>query len=334
MLSYFSGARNLDVGYDVMFYEYDIFENACISDSFIELTIRSFSIEPFFLFINYITAQFTNNIHIALGVIALVMITFSYFACKSCIKEIPLHLLFTIYLLYYYATANNLMRQSVAVAIIFYLFTLIRSHKSNFKILIISILAILSHTSAILPIFILILYKYSESFNSQKLKTFNNFFIFICIIIFVFFKKSLYLISSITNKDYTIYSDTAMTNSEWSTPHISVTLLLFNIICIYVVYLSKKYKLLNQHDIFKFKCTISICILSVCLGKYTASASRLTLYFIIIQAFYILLCSNSHKINNENKIIYNCLTVLLFVYLYFKMFYPGIEYTSDILNIK
>lgn len=117
--SFFSGCRDLEVGFDVLYYEYGIFQDAVYASSFKELFFFNPLIEPVFLLINYVVSFFTDDVHVALGVITFITLLFAYLAMVRLMKEVPLWLFFFTFLLYYYATSLNLMRQSIAVSVTF-----------------------------------------------------------------------------------------------------------------------------------------------------------------------------------------------------------------------
>ena len=53
--AFFAGCRDLTVGFDVMFYEYDIYKSTHYSNSFLDLLSSDVgNIEPLFLLINYL----------------------------------------------------------------------------------------------------------------------------------------------------------------------------------------------------------------------------------------------------------------------------------------
>lgn len=101
--AYFAGVRDLTVGYDVTYYETSIFQDACTTKSFIKLIKWNSTIEPFFLFLNYVSCLISDDIHVCLGIISFITFGFAYLACLRLSRRsrIPLWVLYIIFMLYY-----------------------------------------------------------------------------------------------------------------------------------------------------------------------------------------------------------------------------------------
>ncbi|WP_455668104.1 EpsG family protein [Phocaeicola sp.] len=331
--SFFSGCRDLEVGYDVLYYEYGIFQDAVYASSFMELFLFNISIEPAFLLINYIASFFTGNLHVALGTITFVTLLFAYLAMVRFMKEIPLWIFFLTFLLYYYANSLNLIRQSVAVSITLYAFAILRTSGLGLRFYVVSLLAFLSHYSAIIPWSVYLLYAYISRLSEKRMRWVVNGIIIVAIVIFVLFPKAISLFSVAIGKDYTVYA-TGDSVADWAKPSLSYTRILFCLVCLYLTSFIRKYRLADNSEVYKCKTMIFIFLFCLLLGKYTGSAGRLALYYMDIMIFYLLYCANNRKWAHTQRKMFNFIIIALFIFFYYKFFYAGLEYKSKILGLS
>lgn len=332
--SFFSGMRDLDVGYDVMYYEFDAFQNSLYSKSFYSLLTFEDGLEPGFLLINYFSSRLSDDIHLALGIISFFICLFIYLSCVRCRKQCPIWLLYTICLLYNYASSNNLMRQTLAASICFYAFTYLRDYGLKWQYILLSILALSCHNTAIVPIIVFLVYYIIPKVPLKRLSFFFYSFILGCITIYFMFTQLLSLFSNYALKDYSIYGDSSQ-NASWAQAHVSLSILVLLFFCTYILfYMTKKPSKLPPFETYKYKVTIVLCLLSTFLGNYTGSAARLLLYFIFILMFYLCYIINLQTLSIGKRLCFNFIVLTIFVYLHFKLFYDGLEYKSFLLGIK
>lgn len=332
--SFFSGMRDLDVGYDVMFYEYGAFKSALSSHSFHDLTSIEDVLEPGFLLINYISSLISNDIHVALGLISFLTILFIYLACVRCRNECPLWLLYAICMLYNYASSNNLMRQTLAASVCFYAFTLLKDYGLKWQYVLFSFLAFTCHTTSIVPIMAFLIYYVISKMSRKTVSNLFPFLILGCITVYIAFTQLLSVLSNFSDdKDYSIYGDNTQTTT-WSETYINTSMIILLLLCLITIrYIKKKYTL-DFYVNYKYKYTILLCFLSVSLGTYNGSAARLLIYFIFILMFYICRTLNIKCIKTNRRYIFNLMILVIFMYLYFRSFYDGLEYHSRLLNIN
>lgn len=333
ILSIFAGCRDLTVGFDVMFYEYSIFQSACYSSSFFELLNSDVSdIEPFFLFVNYTAVQVIDNIHFVLGVISFVTMLFGYMACWQYRKYVPFWLLYTIYLLLCYSTSLNIMRQYMALSIIIYSYTILKTEGLNWKFLFFCVLAVLTHYSAIFPLCVFIFYNFIPKMGKRKYNALMSLVIILAILLFPFLDMLLIKYSLLTGKDYSFYLDPSLSDADWAESTISgskiALIILFLLLSIY----GKIKKLLADLDWREYQYTIIIsasCF--VMASMFMGSVLRLFNYFLVLCSFNLCnvalsLFSSKYK---RNKVILALLS--LFIFLAFRFVY--VEYSSSIFSL-
>ena len=329
LLAFFAGVRDLDVGYDVMYYQYGIFETAKFSSSYSVLFCHYPLIEPFFLLINYGASFFSRNIYVALFIISFLTTLFFLLGCYELRDRCPMWLLFTVLLLYFYAVSNNLMRQCLAVSMVFYSFSILLKKGMCTKYFFVSLLSGMSHLSAFFVVGVI----FFNNFISKKNAKINVFFllslVLLCSIMYIMWGDFLSLISLFTSKDYSVYS--SVNAASWSVPNVSVLLVLFCLFCFFIetVFYIKYYK--NHHVFYNCAFSIVVCLLCFSLGSYNGSASRLALYFMPIISFYLIdvLCKKYNKCIG----ISNIFVLVVYVLLFFRTFDKGVNYSSLHLGI-
>ena len=334
--AFFAGCRDLTVGFDVMFYEYDIYKSAHYSNSFFDLLSSDVgSIEPLFLLINYLTVLIIDDIHFVLGVISFVTLYFAYCACFKMNKVAPSWLLFTCFLLLNYASSMNIIRQSLAISICLYAYSLMKTSALNSRFYIAAFLAVLVHRTALLPIGLLIIYFYLSNMDEKK---FSSIFLLYIIGMAILFATTSYILpflSNLFNKDFEIYLDGSMSDKSWAQSFVSTAYVSYLTIFIIVCYWGYKKKIIFATDIHEYKCnaaSIALCILLA--ASFTGSMLRLIAYFIAISVIELASILLNKKIKTYKRNIFVCCIIVLFLILFMKEgYYDGLDYSSKILGI-
>lgn len=135
ILALFAGLRATSVGTDVEAYGYRLFLRACEQDGLKNIqdlfnyTISGQSYEFGYVLANFLVSRFTNILNIWLFILSFATLTFVFQALRRYENRFPLWLGMLIYLLLYYNESLNLMRQSLAGAIIIFAFQYIEKRK-------------------------------------------------------------------------------------------------------------------------------------------------------------------------------------------------------------
>lgn len=148
VLSIVAGIRNEFVGTDVLFYGSDLFYEACTNSSYMDFSPASIiRFEPGYLFLNHIVSRFTGNFNIFLFVVMFIQVFVFLMALLHYKDKYPVIWGLVVFLLLYYNTSLNLMRQMLSVSFAFYGFRFILERKRILFLLFV-FLAFLMHRSA------------------------------------------------------------------------------------------------------------------------------------------------------------------------------------------
>lgn len=166
-----AGLRDVSVGTDVKVYVESMFKNALSFNNLMNyINANNEYTENGYLAFTYLISRFTNNIHIFLFIIQLVIMIPTYIAFYYRRDKAPMWLSMIVYFGLYYNYTLNLVRQSMAMAFIFlsYIFF---SNKKYIKTLLLFFIALMLHKSAFLAIpTYLILYLYAMKKISKRKK--------------------------------------------------------------------------------------------------------------------------------------------------------------------
>lgn len=157
-----AGCRAEVIGTDVRTYVIRYYEEARYSSSFIDYFgqhITSILSEPLYFLFTYIIAIFFENYHWALLGYSIVTITFMFLGMRRCNKAFgtPIYAGMLIYYLMLYNYSLNLVRQCIAVSVVFYAVTFLFT-KEYKKFGLVCLVAVLFHTSAIIAFAFLPMY--------------------------------------------------------------------------------------------------------------------------------------------------------------------------------
>lgn len=157
-----AGVRSSSIGTDVETYAISYFNEAHASSSFAEFfTIHNSSLlsEPLYYLSTYALARVFDDYHWALFMYQLITVCFGYFGMKRCKKifNTPIYLGMLIYYLMLYNYSLNIIRQCIAVSIVFYAITLLFEKKYK-RYFVFTLIAIGFHTSAIIALVFLPMY--------------------------------------------------------------------------------------------------------------------------------------------------------------------------------
>lgn len=195
--SIMAGVRDLNVGRDIGVYVTPTIENALNNSIFNFL--ESSTTEIGFSIMIYVITFFGGNVHFSLFVIQLVTITCIYLFAYKKRDKLQMWFVILIYLLSWYCISYTMMRQSIAVAIII-LSTVFFERKKYLKTLLLFLIAMSFHITAILGILVyFIMYLYSGKFT-KRTTSLITIIILICLLIAtLFYKELLYFLTNIIN---------------------------------------------------------------------------------------------------------------------------------------
>lgn len=157
-----AGCRAETIGTDVRTYVIKYYEEARSASGFLEYWgdhITSLLSEPLYFLVTYIISLFFEDFHWAMFGYSIITISFMFLGMKRC-KEIfdtPIYAGMMVYYLLLYNYSLNLVRQCIAISVVFYAVTFLFT-KEYKKFCIICAIAVLFHTSAIVGFVFLPMY--------------------------------------------------------------------------------------------------------------------------------------------------------------------------------
>lgn len=159
---FIAGARDVGVGTDTKVYAEPLFRTALYNKNGLKALLSSpygEDIEAFTIVMYYIISRFTDNIFWAFFCTELVCIVPVYFAIReSDVKPGQKWLALLGYYCLFYCYSLNIMRQMMALSIIFYCFRFLKKEKTFIYFLCTLVLTVLVHKTAILGLLVWLLY--------------------------------------------------------------------------------------------------------------------------------------------------------------------------------
>lgn len=334
IISILGGARDKSVGYDVTVYGEWYFYIATMCSNF-STYISNINSEMGYLIINYIVSRFSSDLNIFFFVCQLIINTLFFTTMYRYRKNIPLWLSMFSYLTLYYCRTFDYLRQSFALAIIFFSLRYVEQEKP-IKFFICVLIAKLFHNSAIIAIFF---YFANIIMNNEKNKIKKIMFIYIIIsstilsvICFPDIMEFLYNRNLLSERYYEYTTVYAKKNVDINFLDTFFRLILILLYVIQAKKLNSKFKL---NPLFGLLIIMDLIVYQI--KNTIRMADRFAFYFGIMD---ILIIPQYYKIGKDkkNQILINILLVLmLFVFWYYKFVIKGYAsiypYTSSILGI-
>lgn len=303
-LALLASLRSKTVGYDFMFYCYNDFRNAINSESLYE-AITSVRNEWAYTSVLYLASLVSSSVHSAMFFISFVTVGMSYVACLRMERYVPSWLLFAFFLSLHYVESFNLIRQTMAISASLLAFTFYKNRWGGWRFLLISIIAIGFHKTAMIPTAIFIVANVIGSMPEKKGKRYVLLFALGCIVLLIGLVSILQLLSSVHGfEKYATYGDTKGGTESWRKPAMSKLILTLMLICMFFQAMARKWQLYSPSVKLKFWVILIITTTGVLLGGYTGSAGRMSMYFYIVCLYY--LCGgiyNSNIIAQRSKIL-------------------------------
>lgn len=304
--SLLAGFRDYSVGTDVLIYGNTWFNNAIKTPNFFVYTKWATSSSVGFLYatFNYIISLFTNNPHYFYFWYSFVESLIIYLALKKNKDILDITLGFAIYLFMFFNLTLNILRQSMALVILFYGFIYIRKHKP-IKFVIVTLVASLFHNTALIGMILYLIYIFV---NKKPKFLYQITTIFITLLFVMFFDEfqGILLGNDIISQRYNIY----MNNNALSGGGFYTHIVLMCLPTLLLYLLSKS----NDNNIFTgLKMFVVISTILSLLNLKMAVLSRITQYFDI---FFIYALAFIIKNGVQLKLKTVSLNkVLLFIYL-------------------
>ncbi|ARW22627.1 EpsG family protein [Levilactobacillus brevis] len=162
VLSILNGARNFNIGTDIGVYGNITFQTASVTNSLYSFWKQSIQIysgtpEPGYILLNYVISRFTTDPHIFYFILGLVTNGVMAYVTWLYRRQASPVIIYMCYILLFYGTSLNLLRQSVALVFELPMIYFLTKNKKGWAILW-GGMAVSFHFSAILLIFPVFLY--------------------------------------------------------------------------------------------------------------------------------------------------------------------------------
>lgn len=323
--------RALNIGTDVMNYVQPMFVNAQKANNFSEYLTSTIlndwqlvpisSFEYGYTSLVFICAKFFGNIFSLLFITQFIIVGCIVIGLWRQKKELSVSLGIFSYYLLFYNTSLNMVRQSIAMSLLFMAFSYLKDRK-NITYFILMIIAISFHRTAIIGVIIFILYIYFGK-NSRNIKFTNNFslsaqsFKLILVGIVSF---AIVLIPSVFQLvlkflGVSEYAEGYITN----TVHFSLNGSLICLLIILIVMLC--WNSLSNDNLKYLYVGLLICALAtIQLTTASAHASRISLYFTMFYVYIIPTFLNNTS-SRTKKVILIILILLMYLYWYYTIVY-------------
>lgn len=324
-LSAVAGYRDITVGTDVLTYGVNVWDNAC--DSNIKDAFDKIGIEKGYLLINFVVSRFTDSINWFFFFHYLIIVGLA--VCAACrmrkygngISEF----LFAAFLLYDYIVGLSLMRQMVAVMILFYGSTYLFERK-YLPFFICYIISTQFHGSAAFAI-ILPAYVWALDRFSNKVWMVNLVAILLMLIMLTSFKALMMnlVTGGLIMEKYSKYAN----QTGYSTHKINI--LMYALLFFPLMFIREK-------DDKNLQYTRSLIILGFCItmmGSIVEIATRISIYVDHLIFIYYLFTFVNKKNRSRLSFVAHCSLLIFWLYyvVYTNSGEQTIPYTSKILGI-
>ena len=339
--AFLAGFRNLSIGTDVMNYVQPMYLSANVSKNFFSYLqvpiLHDYMFVPISTFevgytaLVFICTKIFGNIFSVLFLTQVLIIGGVLAGLWKFREKISVWIGMLIYYLIFYNISLNMVRQSIAMSIIIFAFPYLYN-KEYIKYIILIVIAVLFHKTAIIGLIIMAIYFiYTSDNNMECIKDWkgallsynkNNFrFIIMTLISFciVFIPQLLKITLKVLG--VSSYADGYINgNASFSLNQIimRIPLLLIFFIC---------YRKISNNKLKLFFFSMIVCDLaSSQLASTSTFASRISLYFMIFYVYIIPYCLNQESIYIKNILILFLIMYLL-VYWYYNFVYLGYNET-------
>ncbi len=320
ILSVFGGMRSKDIGTDLSVYGYRWFEIACNSSNFMSYESK-INGDIGYLFLNYIVSRFTCNFNVFLFILQFIsnfLVIITLYRYK---KQVPFWLSLMCFLTMFYCRNFNILRQSISLAIVFYMIKYLEE-KNKIKFFLGIGVASLFHYSAVFGIVLYFIYEFcnnKEKKNKKRMYIIIGISILTCIFIEPVIRYLYYL--KIVN--YRVYNYLF----EYTKSELDVSIFdeIFKIFVLTIIFIkAKKITKIWNLNYFLILSTILEFIFYQLRIKIDF-ADRISLYF---GYFVMLIMPQCYpfipRCNGREKVISKCIIVsILCLFWYYKFVYCG-----------
>lgn len=317
--------RSTSIGTDVEVYVVPLFKQALISNSFSDFSnmVSAHDIELFFKLLIYFSTKFFSNINVTLFFIHLPICLLFYVAAMQNKDKAYPPLVYLLFLLTFYNMSLNIMRQFIAVAVIFYAFKNLEKEKYLNYILLV-IIASFFHVTAIISIAFPLIY---IACKSKRRILYSIILITVLCVGLINYNNLLSLLYNTGIIPYKYITRYSITDYNISVNFADELIRIFPLLLIF--FQSKIMKNSKNNIYFTTIAIFDFVLIQVSI--LVPFAQRICIYFTIFSFINIARIIKNSKIN---KVPLSFVSILLFtIYFVYSYLYIGIAETYPYILI-
>ena len=272
-----------------------------------------------YIFLNYIVSRFTSNFNVYLFIHQLICNGIIVTVLYKCKNKISFAISLLCYLCIFYGRTFNILRQALALSIVFYAINNLIDNKEK-KFIICVLIATLFHFTAIFALIILPIKKICYSNNNRK-----NIYVFIVItasiLITIYIEPVIefaYMHGIVNKRIYNYLFDFVNASGKL----FNFELLIKACLLLLIVVNKKKLKKISKENYFLIISIIIEFILFQLRNKIKF-ADRISLYFGYQIILILPQIIKTSKLNKNKLLLTIIITLLLILYWYYKYIYSG-----------
>lgn len=315
-----AGFRDTGIGTDTVTYAEFIFEKIASSNYSFSSFLKAYSDEEFFgiefsyALLNYIVSLFSDSVNWFYFFTNFAVIIFVYLAAYDNRKKAPMWLVMLFFLLLYYNSSLNIMRQSIAIAMTLYAFKYIED-KQWFKSLLWLVIIYLTHSSGAFFAIFFIIYKISFLKNRQLSHWLQAIFLGITSFFFIYFSSVLNLLTLVSDK-FSKYDE--LYSNEGKTVLVKNLILLY-VLFIVVFFLVRKHinkKEVNNLDFYRYMKILGVVFFLT--SVISVTTSRVSWYINVLDCIFMpRVIYELSKRNRAGSEILTTIFILLLIGLWY-----------------
>lgn len=300
ILSIFSALRDFSVGTDVLNYGLQYFNG--VKDVSFKTYLGLYNSEVLYLLLNYIVYHISDNFQFFLFIHQLILSSIVFKIAYDNRDRMSITYTIFIYLVIWFCSSFNIIRQSLATFILLYSFKYIENNK-NLKYYLFNVVAIFFHSSAAIGLLLPLAYKISN-FKNHKLWYFLISFLSVGAL--ALYDEAIMLIYNLgfIKHRYLLYMSNGKINFNLIYSMLKILIIVITFIFTNHIKNNKSISFLKFMLVFEF--------IIFQLSLFTRYGYRFSYVYLPFLIYTIPMCSRLIK-SRTNKIVYNILIITILV---------------------
>ncbi len=315
ILSVFAGIRDINVGTDVQYYLVGQFNRtALFPNNLFEYLLYMINVEeaePLYAILQYVGYHLFHSIHFVMLILSLITNSFAYFGLKKMSKDIEITFGWMLYCLLLFNVSLNIVRQTCAIAIVWYLVvSFSQKNIKPLKYIVLLLVAAGFHRTALLigPILTILMYSFQ---TGKKIMSSVAAWV-ICLFPFMFrILPGIFMSISGLPTKYLVYFSNMYTDQS-SILLDAVVYLMPTIILAYLYFKKRR----SEKQQLGFYLMLSISTVSCCIAS-NLFVNRLSYYFIIFFCYTVPYTSRIISKRNMGRLVYSIAMLFWFGIMWF-----------------